>query len=188
MRQKVIIKINRKKLRKIFPTQNPFLSLATSIIYQQISTKAGDTIHKRFLLLFKNKKITPKNFFSLKKINISKAGLSKQKLSYITDLANKFLDETIDPKLFSIMLDMEIKDHLIRVKGIGGWTADMFLIFALNRKNVLPIGDLGIRKGFQKAFKLKNLPSEIHMKRLARPFDGRYTDLSLYLWGILDEK
>jgi DNA-3-methyladenine glycosylase II len=180
------IRINKKKLRPIRPTTNAFLSLARAIIYQQISTKAGDAILKRFLALFGKKKITPENFLALTSIQLKSAGLSPQKQSYLVDLAEKFVDETIHLKHFSRMNDEEVKEHLIKVKGIGPWTADMFLIFALNRPNILPVGDLGIVKGFQKVFNLKSRPAERTMRRLAKPYEGEHTNLSLYLWGSLD--
>lgn len=85
------------------------------------------------------------------------------------------------------MSDVEIKEHLIRVKGIGSWTADMFLIFALNRPNILPVGDLAIQKGFQYFFKLKQRPTEEKMRLLAKVYDGEHTYLSLYVWGLMDE-
>jgi DNA-3-methyladenine glycosylase II len=182
------IYINKKRLRKIYPSRNYFLSLASSIIYQQISTKAGDSIYKKFLLLFKGKKPTPSNFLRIPPRKLKSAGLSPQKARYLKDLAEKFLDKTIDPKKLPQMTDDEIRDYLIQVKGIGIWTADMFLIFALNRPNVLPTGDLGTRKGFQKAFGLKGLPDEAKMRRLSVPHRGELTSLTLHLWGILDER
>ncbi|HEV7424323.1 MAG TPA: DNA-3-methyladenine glycosylase 2 family protein [Candidatus Paceibacterota bacterium] len=181
------LKINKKKVRKISPTDNAFLSLAGSIISQQISTKAGNAIRTKFLLLFRKRKITPDNFLKLNISELRRAGVSPQKAGYLKDLAEKFLDKTIDHKNFHKMTDAEVKEHLVQVKGIGPWTADMFLIFALNRKDILPVGDLGTKKGFQKAFKLKNLPTERHMRKLARPHNGELTTLTLYLWDILDE-
>ncbi len=86
------------------------------------------------------------------------------------------------------MSDAEVKEHLLQVKGIGPWTADMFLIFALNRPDILPVGDLGTKKGFQKAFKLKSLPTEKQMLKLAEPHAGERTTLTLFLWDILDNK
>ena len=86
------------------------------------------------------------------------------------------------------MSDQEVKEHLVRVKGVGPWTADMFLIFALNRKDILPVGDLGTQKGFQKAFKLKKLPTEKTMYKLALPHKGNYTELTLHLWQILESE
>ena len=180
------LKIDKKKLRKIEPTKNPFLSLASSIIYQQISTKAGNAIYGKFLKLFGRRKPTPEAFLKLNISELRSAGISPQKAGYLKDLADKFLDKTIDHKNFHNMSDAQVKQHLVQVKGIGPWTADMFLIFALNRPDILPVGDLGTQKGFQKAFKLKKLPSERQMYKLAEPHRGNWTILTLHLWGILD--
>lgn len=182
------LKIDRKKLRKITPTDNAFLSLCSSIIHQQISTKAGTAIYKKFLLLFGRKKATPENFLKLNTPEVRGAGISPQKLGYLTDLAKKFVDKTIDHKNFHKMTDDEVKDHLVKVKGVGPWTADMFLIFALNRKDILPLGDLGTKKGFQKAFGLKSLPTESKMLKLAELYAGERTILTLHLWQILDNE
>ena|SRR3989344_2321113 len=182
------LRIDKKKLPKISLSKNYFLSLASSIIYQQISTKAGDSIYRKFLALFGGKKPTPQHFLSFSEIRIKSAGISPQKTGYLKDLAEKFLDGTINPKNFHKMSDEEIKGHLIVVKGVGPWTAEMFLIFALNRSNVLPVGDLGVRKGFQKFFKLNKLPDEKKMRKLAKPFVGEYTTLTLHMWQIMDEK
>lgn len=180
------LKINKKKLRNITPTKNAFLSLATSIIYQQISTKAGNAIFAKFLKLFGKKKPTPQAFLKLNISQLKSAGISPQKAGYLKDLSEKFLDKTINHKNFYKMTDIEVKEHLLLVKGIGPWTADMFLIFALNRPDVLPVGDLGTKKGFQKAFKLKSLPTEKQMLKLAEPHKGEWTMLTLHLWGILE--
>ena len=180
------LKINKKKLRKITPTKNAFLSLARSIIGQQISTKAGQAIFAKFLLLFGKKRPTPEAFLQFSILDLRSAGISPQKAMYLKDLAEKFLGKTLNPKNFHKMSDEEIKDHLLQVKGIGPWTADMFLIFALNRMDILPTGDLGVKKGFQKAFNLKSLPTESTMRKLALPHKGEYTALTLHLCSILD--
>jgi DNA-3-methyladenine glycosylase II len=182
------LKIDKKKIRKITPSKNHFLSLASSIIYQQISTRAGDSIYKKFTALFGRKKPTPEYFLKITKAKLKSAGVSPQKAGYLKDLVNKFLDKTINHKNFHKMTDGEVKEHLIQVKGIGPWTADMFLIFALNRPDILPVGDLGTKKGFQKAFNLKKLPTEKQMLQLAKPHKGEHTLLTLYLWDILDNK
>ncbi len=184
------LKINKKKLRKISPTRNAWLSLASSIIYQQISTKAGNAIYGKFVGLFsrdgKKLKPTPEIFLSFNIVQLKSAGISSQKAGYLKDLSEKFLDKTINTKNFHKMTDIEVKEHLLQVKGVGPWTADMFLIFALNRPDILPIGDLGTKKGFQKAFSLKALPTEAEMLKLALPHAGSRTELTLHLWGILD--
>lgn len=183
-----MLKIESHKLkRKLTPTKNTFLSLSSSIIYQQISTKAGDSIQAKFLKLFGSKKPSPKLFITFFSAQLKLAGISPQKQKYLKDLAEKLLNKTIDPKRFSNMTNIEITEHLTQVKGIGNWTADMFLIFALNRKNVLPVGDLGIRKGFQKVFKLKKLPSERRMIELSKPHSDELTNLALFLWQSLDK-
>ena len=182
------IKIDKKKLHKLTPSKNHFLSLASSIIYQQISTEAGNSIYRKFLSLFGGKNPTPKYFLKFSTLELKSAGLSPQKMNYLKDLAEKFSNQTLDSKKILKMADHEIKKHLMQVKGIGPWTVDMFLIFALNRRDVLPTGDLGIKKGFQKAFKLKKLPNEKKMEKLAEPHKKERTFLTLHLWQMLDKK
>ena len=182
------LEFKKKDLKRtLVPTENAFLSLARSIIGQQISTKAAASINTRFVKLFGKTKPSPKKLLTFTDAQMREAGLSRAKVVYLRDLAKKFLDKTIDPSLFKDMSDTEIKDHLVQVKGIGPWTADMFLIFALNRPNVLPVGDLAIVKSFKKVFNLKTLPNEKTMRSLAKPHEGSHTDLSLYLWQILDD-
>lgn len=180
------IKINKKKLRKLERTKNPFLSLASSIISQQISLSAAASIRKRFIALFGRKKPNPTDLLKFSDEALRGVGLSRSKVLYMRDLAQKFLDKTVDPKHFDKMSDQEIIEHLVQVRGIGVWTAEMFLIFALNRPDVLPLGDLGIKKGFQKVFKMRKLPDDKKMHGLAKPHLGQRTELSLYLWSSLD--
>jgi DNA-3-methyladenine glycosylase II len=184
-----MLTFDRENIRPILePTKHPFYALVRSIIYQQLSGKAAASILKKFIALFPGKKYpTPAGVLALSDRALRNAGLSGQKISYVKDLSEKFIDGTINPKKFSSMSDEDIKEHLVKVKGIGPWTVDMFLIFALNRPNVLPVGDLAIRKGFQKAFKLKSIPTEKDMRKLAKPHDGEHTILSLYLWNIMDD-
>lgn len=189
------IKINKKKLRKLEPTKNSFQSLVRSIIFQQLSGKAATSILNKFIALFAQKNPAksgarfpkPEDVLKLSDAQFRSAGVSLQKAKYLRDLSEKFLDKTINPKNFSKMSDQEIIDHLVQVKGIGEWTAHMFLIFALNRPDVLPTGDLAIRKGFIKAFSLKSIPSHDKMVSLAKDYVGERTYLSLYLWGIMDD-
>jgi len=165
-----------------------FQSLTRSIVYQQLSGKAATTILNRFLSQFRESKFpSPKQVLSLKDAQFRSAGISGQKMGYMRDLAKRFLDGTIVPKKFPKMTDEEIREHLIVVKGIGRWTADMFLMFTLYRPDVLPTGDLGIQKGFQKAFGLKKLPNPITMEKLAKKWVPYRTVASYYLWRIADE-
>ena len=164
-----------------------FQSLAEAIIYQQLSGKAAATICARFVALFAPKKFpTPEDILKIKTEKLRTVGLSQQKASYLKDLALKFTDGTIDPKKFNRMSDAEIIEHVTAVKGIGEWTAHMFLMFTLHRPDVLPTGDLGIQKAFQKVFNLHTKPSPEKMERLAKQWAGHRTVASMYLWRMLD--
>ena len=166
-----------------------FQSLAEAIVYQQLSGKAAGTILKRFVALIPGKQFpTPEDVLKIKTEQLRSVGLSGQKASYVKDLAAKFTDGTINPKLFSKMSDAEIIEHVVAVKGIGEWTAHMFLMFTLARPDVLPTGDLGIQKGFQKLFNLKTKPSPQKMEELAAGWAGHRTAACMYLWRLQDEQ
>lgn len=168
---------------------NLFRSLAESIIYQQLSGKAADTILKRFIALFPGKTFpAPEDVKKISTAKLRSAGLSGQKSSYLKDLAAKCIDGTISSRAFHTMSDEEVIQHLIAVKGIGRWTAQMFLMFTLARADVLPVGDLGIQKGFQKVFGLRKLPSEKQMMKLSQGWAGHRTLACFYLWRSLDQK
>lgn len=187
MAKKIVI--NKRKLRKLEPTKNPFQSLVRSIIFQQLSGKAATSILNKFVLLFKPKSFPkPEDVLKLSDKQFKSAGVSAQKAGYLRDLSTKFIDGSINPKKFKNMSDTEIEEHLVQVKGVGVWTAHMFLIFALNRPDVLPTGDLAIRKGFMKAFGLRTAPSHEEMIKLAKSHTGERTYLSLHLWGIMDDE
>jgi DNA-3-methyladenine glycosylase II len=166
-----------------------FRALAESIVYQQLSGKAADTILRRFVALFPGKRFpTPEDVLKIRVSRLRSAGLSGQKASYLKDLAQKCTNGTIDPKKFPSMTDAEVIEHVTAVRGIGEWTAHMFLMFTLSRPDVLPTGDLGIQKGFKKLFALKKLPSPAYMHRLAKAWTGHRTVACFYLWRLLDEK
>src|SRR3989338_7360895 len=170
-------------------SMDAFQSLAEAIVYQQLSGKAAATILKRFVALFPKKKFpSPEDVLKIKVEKLRSTGLSGQKAAYLKDLAAKFKDGTINPKLFSKMFDAEIIEHVVAVKGIGERTVHMFLMFTLARPDVLPRGDLGVKKGFQKLFGLKKKPSPKQMKKLAEGWTGHRTVACMYLWRLLDEK
>lgn len=181
------LRINTAILRNIEPGKNYFQALTRSIIYQQLSGKAAGTIYKRFVALFAPKKFPrPEDIAAMSDMQLRSVGLSRGKIVYIRDLAAKFLDGTINQRTLPKMSDQEVIDHVTSVKGIGLWTAHMFLIFTLNRPDILPTGDLAIKKGFQQAFKLDHLPDHSEMEALASAHAGERTKLSLYLWHIVD--
>ena len=169
------------------PGRNAFRALTESIIYQQLSGKAAVAIWNRFLDLFPGRRFpTPGHLLTVPVARLRSAGLSTQKASYLIDLATRFCDGTIQPRKFNLMTDEEIAEHLIQVKGIGQWTADMFLMFALNRPDVLPVGDLGIRNGFRKLYNLRKEPTPVKMMALAEPWRPYRTVASWYLWRVLE--
>lgn len=168
-------------------TEEPFQALCESIIYQQISGGAAASILQKFKALWPRKTFpTPRDVAAMPLPTLRSAGLSPQKAAYIKDLAAKFQDGTIDPSLFHRMSDEEIIAHVTAVKGVGVWTAQMFLMFTLGRPDVLPTGDLGIQKAFQKVFKLRSKPSPEKMEKLSRPWAGHRTVACFYLWRTLD--
>lgn len=164
-----------------------FSAILRSIISQQISTSAARSIRERFLKLFPKNGPTPELLLAVPLETLRGAGLSAQKVSYMRDAAEKFKDGTINPRKFPRMTSEEITEHLVQIKGVGVWTAHMLLIFTLNRPDTLPTGDLGIKKGFQKVYKLRSLPSHAHMERLAKPWREHASVASWYLWRAADE-
>ena len=165
-----------------------FQALLRSIIYQQLSGKAAATILSRVVALFPTGNPTPATLLKIRTPQLRKAGLSKQKIDSVRDLARKCIDGTIDQKKFPKMTSEEIIEHVTAVKGIGPWSAHMLLIFSLHRLDILPVGDLGIRKGFQIVYKLDKLPSEKEMELLAKDWREHATVASWYLWRVADEK
>lgn len=163
-----------------------FARLMRSIIYQQISGKAAAAILARVASLFPNGKPTPEYLAKIPDAKLRSAGLSPQKIKYVRDLAEKYLDGTINEKLFPKMTSEEIIEHVVRVKGIGVWTAHMLLIFTLYRRDILPWGDLGIQKGFKEVYGLRKLPDKKQMEKIARPWLSHATAASWYLWRVAD--
>lgn len=169
----------------------PFQALVRSIIYQQVSGAAAATILKRFEALFKKHPPaggfpTPEQVLAMPLEKLRGAGLSMQKASYIKDLSEKFTDGTIEQKKFAKMSNDEVIEHVTKVKGIGVWTAHMFLLFTLERLDILPTGDLGVQKGFQILYKLKKLPTPAQMEKLSAPWRPHASAASWYLWRVAD--
>ena len=184
---------NLKRLFNIFDVpeldieKNYFWSLCRSIIYQQISGKAAKTISDRFIALFPSEKnYKPKEVLDINVDNLYGVGLSKQKASYIKNIAEAYNVNFIINNNFSIMTDAEIIKQLTNIKGIGRWTAEMFLIFTLRRSDVFPVTDLGVQKGFQVFYSLDELPSIDLMNEKAEKWRPYRTIVTLYLWYAVD--
>lgn len=161
-----------------------FRELTESIIGQQLSVKAADTILKRFYLLIGGP-ITPEKVINLDQEKIRDAGISYQKISYIKDLARKFKDKQIEFEKFDKLTDEKIIEELIAVRGIGRWTAEMFLIFGLGRPDVFSYGDLGLRRAIEKLYKIDEL-SEIEAIKISEKWKPYRSVACRYLWKSLD--
>ena len=167
--------------------ENYFWSLCRSIIYQQISGKAAQVISERFINLFPSKKeLTPKQIIEANINNFYEAGLSKQKANYIKNIASAFYNNIIDENNLSNLSNDDIIKTLTSIKGIGPWTAEMFLIFTLKRADVFPLTDLGIQKGFKIFFSMDKMPSMSLMKDESHKWKPYRTIVSLYLWFAVE--
>jgi DNA-3-methyladenine glycosylase II len=162
-----------------------FETLVRSIVFQQLSGKAATTIFNR-LVEAAGGKLTPEAILKLRTPTLRKVGLSKQKASYIRDLATRAQAKEIDFEALPALSDEEIIAALTKVKGIGVWTAHMFLLFALRRENVLPTGDLGVRAAIRKLYKKRSMPSPKQVEKIARGWHPYCSIASWYLWRSLE--
>ena len=162
-----------------------FEFIARSIIYQQLSTKAAATIHGRVQALCGGS-LTMDPLLTLSDEALRGAGLSRQKLGYLRDLAMHATNGTLDTQHFPDLPDEEITRQMVQVKGIGVWTAQMFLIFRLGRPDVLPVLDLGVRKGVQRAYRLRKLPDAKRIEKIAKAWEPYRSIGSWYMWRVLE--
>ena len=166
-----------------------FQSLLRSIVFQQLSGKAAQTIYERLVNLIPNtSNLCPNEVLKLDKDEMRKAGLSFRKIDYVRNMANYFENNSFYKKDVERMTDEEISKELIQIKGIGQWTVDMFLMFTLNRADILPYKDLGIQKGIMKILNMKNLPSKKEMEICSRKWRPYRTIACWYLWRMVDDK
>ena len=166
---------------------NYYESLVRSIVYQQLSGKAASIIYERFLDLFVfDIYPEPKNVLAVSIETLRSSGLSYQKANYIRDLSEKWQDGTVNLSDIDSMTDEEISSELIKVKGIGQWTADMFLMFTLGRPDVFPFGDLGIQKGVMILTNMNRLPTQKEMERKTKKWQPYRTVAAWYLWKLVD--
>ena len=164
----------------------PLVMLCRSIVYQQLSGKAAGTIMARFLGLYASDTLTAEALLRTTDDTLRGIGLSRQKIAYLKDLAAKVQDGTLQLTALPVHSDDEVIYQLTRVKGIGRWTAEMFLIFALGRPDVFPVNDLGIRKAIQRVYGYKRLPAPVTMHRHARKWIPYRTIATWYLWRSLE--
>jgi 3-methyladenine DNA glycosylase/8-oxoguanine DNA glycosylase len=167
------------------PGGGPFAALVEAILYQQITGKAAATIHGRLREAVGRRHPRPPDIVALSDEQLRSVGLSRQKTGYLRDLAEKAADGLPLSRLRGLA-DDDVVVALTGVKGIGRWTAEMFLMFRLGRPDVLPVDDYGIRKAMQRAYRKRALPKPEWMRRTAEPWRPYRTIASWYLWRSLD--
>lgn len=164
-----------------------FSSVAEAVVYQQLNGKAAVTIFKRFAALA-GEPITPEGILKLTDAQLRSVGLSKQKSAYLKDLAAKTASGLLDFSRLAELSDEEVIKHLTQVKGIGVWTAHMFLMFSLRRPNVLPTGDYGVQMAVKKRYRKRKLPKPKDMEKIARAWEPYRSVACWYMWRSLDIK
>lgn len=168
---------------------NVFEDIVDSIISQQLSVKAAATILDRVKSLFADRKITPNLLLNLDDLSLRNCGMSWAKAKYAKDLATKTLDGTLQLDKLDQMSDQEIIDHLVIVKGVGQWTAEMILMFTLVRPDIFPVDDLGIQNAMCRLYNLKPTKTlKQRMQKIAKTWSPNRTLACQYLWKSLDEK
>lgn len=178
----LIEKIGRCRMQYGEPT---FHNLAESILYQQLNGKAAATIFDRFTALAGDP-LTPEGILKLSDAQLRAVGLSKQKISYLRDLSEKTKAGLLNFERLADLPEKEVIEHLTQVKGIGVWTAHMFLMFTLRRADILPTGDYGIQAAIKKHYKKRKWPKPAVMEKIAKPWAPYRSIACWYLWKSLD--
>ena len=182
-----------KKLSKIiesypndflFSKSDPFFTLARSIVGQQISVKAAQSVWDR--LEIKIKKIKPEIILKTHSSTLKSVGLSRQKVKYLKNLANAFIEKKIKINLWDKMNDEEIVQDLIQIKGIGRWTVEMFMIFNLCRSDIFPLDDIGMIKGLCKLYKISYPTERDKIIKIGKKWKPYRSVATWYLWRSLD--
>jgi DNA-3-methyladenine glycosylase II len=172
---------------KLVQNRKYFIVLCKAIIGQQISTQAAATISSRFFKLFDEQPPSPAVCETLPEQELRSVGLSRQKVAYLKDLSRHFLEKSVRPHKFRFMSNQEVVENLTAIYGIGQWTAEMFLIFSLNRPDVLPIQDLGFQAGVRKIYRMKKNPDAKKLRALGKKWQPLETVATWYAWRIQDE-
>ncbi|MGH7165713.1 MAG: DNA-3-methyladenine glycosylase family protein [Nitrospiraceae bacterium] len=167
------------------PRPHHFATLCDSIISQQLSATVAAAIYDRFASLYPRRRPSPRAVKTTPLPFLRRSGLSGQKARYVKALATGFLDGRIRPQRLARQTNEEIIGALVSIHGIGRWTAEMFLIFALNRLDILPVDDLGIRTAVQRWYGLRSLPKPARLRRLAKPWHPYESIACWYLWRSL---
>jgi DNA-3-methyladenine glycosylase II len=161
-------------------------ALVRSIVGQQLSTRSARAIFERLVGLFGDRTPTPRELLDTDPDKLREVGLSRAKVAYLRDLAEHVEDGELDLERIAELPDEEVGSQLTQIKGLGPWSVDMFLIFHLGRPDVLPVGDLGIRRAVQIEYGLDDLPNAAEIERIAEPWRPHRSLASLYLWRSQD--
>ncbi|KAH7566400.1 hypothetical protein ACOSP7_022857 [Xanthoceras sorbifolium] len=168
---------------------SPFLSLAKSILYQQLAVKAAKSIYNRFLsLLGGEDRVLPDAVSSISPQQLRQIGVSYRKASYLHDLANKYMNGVLSDDSILEMDDETLFEMLTSVKGIGPWSVHMFMIFSLHKPDVLPVSDLGVRKGVKALYGLEELPGALKMEEVCEKWRPYRSVGSWYMWRLMEAK
>ena len=184
--KQVITKIGELPAKR---SNDLYLALLKSIVSQQLSVKAADTIWKRFLGLFKTNYPDAKQLLKLSDEQLRAAGLSYQKAGYLKNIARFSIEETLEYKLLKKKSDEELIDHLVQIKGVGRWTVEMVLMFSLNRPDIFPLDDLGIQNGIKSLYNLTTTNKKelyTQMVQLAENWRPHRTIACRYIWRYKD--
>ena len=176
-----------KKFSKGFLTtrKDPFFSLCRTIVGQQISTKAADSIWSKFEIKCK-KKIIPSNVLKLSSRSLRGAGLSRQKITYLKNIAKSFKNKSFNVKELKKMNDQHAIDYITQLKGLGVWSAQMFLMFNLNRPDIFPTKDIGLIRAISKNYTTSYPPTEKFLRKISKLHFGYRSVFTWYMWRSID--
>ncbi len=185
-RDPVLRKIIKKYKRGFLTTRNdPFFSLCRTIVGQQISTKAADSIWFKFEKKCR-KQIVPNKVLKLSSGSLKSVGLSRQKVKYLKNIAKNFKNKSFNVRELKKMNDEEAINYITKLKGLGVWSAEMFLMFNLNRKDIFPIKDIGLLRAISKNYKTTYPPSKKFLNKISKLHVGYRTVFTWYMWRSID--
>ena len=185
-RDPVLRKIIRKYKKGFLTTKKkPFFSICRTIVGQQISTKAADSIWRKFEIKCR-KKISPENILKLPTRSLKSAGLSRQKITYLKNIANSFKNKSFNIRDLKKMDDDLAINYITQLKGLGVWSAQMFLMFNLNRSDMFPTKDIGLLRAISKNYKVSYPPSKIFLNKISKKHSGYRSVFTWYMWRSID--
>ena len=185
-RDPVLRKIIKKYNKGFLTTRgNPFFSLCRTVIGQQISTKAADSIWSKFEKKCK-KRITPNVVLKIPSRNLKSAGLSRQKIGYLKNIAKAFKNKSFDVRKLKKMSDDKAINYITKIKGLGVWSSQMLLIFNLTRSDVFPVKDIGLLRAISKNYKTSYPPSKKFLDKISKMHFGYRTIFTWYMWRSID--